>query len=214
MVSGRRRLIAEAAAQIHAAAVAPLPALVVAAAALGAALLALLAALLRPNGITAGLPATAAYAIVREVIPPFVAATLIARLAPAITAATGRSSRRTRAVAARVAGVMAASTGLSVLLAGVALAGAALASRALGLAKVGVDLPRMLASITVASALVGLGKAGVFGLVIAAICGAHGLLARGSPAAIGRASGRSVVHAVLACALIGAAISLYPLLMR
>jgi ABC-type transporter Mla maintaining outer membrane lipid asymmetry permease subunit MlaE len=214
MVSGTRRAIAEVAAQVHAAAVAPLPSLVVAAAALGAALLALLAALLRPNGITAGLPATAAYAIVREVIPPFVAVTLIARSGPTITAAIGRSSRRTRAVAARVAGVMTASTGLSLLLAGVALAGAALAARALGLATVGVDLPRMLGSLTVASALVGLGKAGAFGFAIAAICGAHGLRARGSPAALARACGRGVVQAALACAVLDAAIVLCPLLMR
>jgi ABC-type transporter Mla maintaining outer membrane lipid asymmetry permease subunit MlaE len=204
VVSGRRRAIAEAAAQVHAAAVAPLPALVVAAAALGAALLALLAALLRPNGITAGLPAAVAYAIVREVIPPFVAATLIARSAPAITDAIGRSSRRARAVAARAAGVTAASMGLSVLLAGAALLGAALAARPLGLAMVGVDLPRMVGALTIASPLVGLGKAGAFGLVIAAICGGYGL----------RASGHGVVQAVLACAVLDAAISLGPVLMR
>ncbi|MFT3772129.1 MAG: ABC transporter permease [Minicystis sp.] len=215
MVSGRRRAIAETAAEIHHAAVAPLPVLLALAAALGAGVLAVLAALLRPNGVRAGLPAAVSYAIVREVIPPLCAAVILARSGPAITAAIGRGSRRARRViATRVAGAALASLGLAAILTVAALAGAAIAARALGLATVGVDLRRLLGTLTAASLVAGLGKACVLGLAIAAVGCAHGLRARGSPGAWVRAGGRGVVHAALACVALDVALSLSPLLAR
>jgi ABC-type transporter Mla maintaining outer membrane lipid asymmetry permease subunit MlaE len=208
VVSGRRRAIATAAAQIHAAAVEPLPRLAALAVILGAAAVVGLSALLRPNGITARLPAAIAYAITREVIPPLVAAALIARSGAAITRAAGRGALP------RAFGVTAAATGLGAWLTGAAIAGGPLLAAALGLAPAGVDARRVIGAVTAASLLVGLGKAGAFGLAIAAIHGAHARRAGSSRADGARAGARGVVHAALACAAIHAASSLFPVVIH
>jgi hypothetical protein len=202
---------------VHASALEPLGPLLVLAVGLGAAAIATLDAIMRPNAIAAHLHSVVAYAISRELIPLAVTAVLALRSAPSI--AVGLASKppdpselqgaRRRAILFGSALSLALSAlGLVVWMSAAAMIGGFLVVTFAGLAPVGLRLSDIIAEISLGAIGASLGKAALAGAAVG-LASAHAGLA--NPSNASRAAVRAGSLSLFGGVAIHLAISLAPL---
>jgi ABC-type transporter Mla maintaining outer membrane lipid asymmetry permease subunit MlaE len=217
--SGEEGVIARLGLQVHASALEPLGPLLALAVGLGAASIAVLDAIMRPNAIAAHLHSVIAYAVSRELIPLTVTIALALRSAPWIAAelalkpidplergAAGRARREI--LAGGALSLSLAATGLVVWMSAAAILGGYLVIALAGLAPVGLRLSDILAEISLASLAASLGKASLAGAAVG-LASAHAGLSNASNAP--RAAARAGSIGLFGGVAINLAISLAPL---
>lgn len=208
---------------IHASAVEPIGPLLALAAGLGAAALAALDAIMRPNAIAAYIHSVAAYAIARELIPLVVIVAIALRSgpalaveiasAPAVTRTSGEARRARRIIVAESALSLAlAATGLVVWMSAAALIGGSIITSLAGLAPVGLRLPDILAEISPGTLAASLGKAALAGALMGVIGALSGFSSDpASPRVAARAASCAATWGLVGGVAISLAISLAPL---
>ncbi|HZF55538.1 MAG TPA: hypothetical protein VE093_43290 [Polyangiaceae bacterium] len=199
--------------QIHASALEPLGPLLALAAGLGAASIAALDAIMRPNALAAHIHSVAAYVVSRELMPLVVTVILALRSAPSIAvdlALRPPAPRRAeRAILTGAALALALSgVGLVVWMSAAAFLGGFFVIALAGLTPVGLRLPDILAEISLGTLAVSLGKAALAGAAIG-LASAHAGLANASNAP--RAAARAGSLGLFGGVAINLAVSLAPL---
>jgi hypothetical protein len=202
---------------VHASALEPLGALLVLAVGLGAATIAALDAIMRPNAIAAHLHSAVAYAISRELIPLAVTAVLALRSAPSIAVGLAsrppdssepQAGRRRAIVFGNALSLALSAVGLVVWMSAAALIGGSLVIAFAGLAPIGLRLSDILAEISLGAVAASLGKAALAGAAVG-LASAHAGLT--NPSNASRAAVRAGSLGLLGGVAINLAISLAPL---
>ena len=215
--SGAEDASSRLALDVHASALEPLGPLLALSVGIGAAAIAALDAIMRPNAIAAHLHSVVAYAISRELIPLAVTAVLALRSAPSI--AVGLASKpphssepqgaRRRAILFESALSLALSAmGLVVWMSAAAMVGGFLVVAFAGLAPVGLRLSDILGEISLGAIAASLGKAALAGAAVG-LASAHAGLA--NPSNLSRAAVRAGSLGLFGGVAINLAISLAPL---
>jgi ABC-type transporter Mla maintaining outer membrane lipid asymmetry permease subunit MlaE len=225
---GRRTAARRAAAQVYEGAIEPLPVLLAASAAAGAAVLLALDSLMRPNAIAAYLNPVFSYAITRELAP--LAAAIIVALRSGTALAVDIGLRASDAndggagtsagagdklfeseLLPRAAGIVLAAIVLTACLAAAGLAGGFFVVSLFNRVPVGLRPDAILDAVWPAAALVALGKAALAGVLIAVVSCIQGIRASSAPGGVAKAAGRFALQSALGCAALLVAISLSPL---
>jgi phospholipid/cholesterol/gamma-HCH transport system permease protein len=224
---GSRLVVRAVASQIYYTAIEPLGVFLLIALTIGSFAVVLSDALMRPNGLAPHVPSVIAHSLVRELLPIVIAVVLTGRTGTAIATELGymRVSNEIEALEAvgvnidyfvvlpRLLGVMLSSLGLTVVLSAAALVGGFLVGDTLGLVPAGLRLQQIAQAVTPLTVAFALGKASLFGLLIASINCFHGLAVGRVFTDIPRANVRGALQCYLACFLLNAALSLYALLL-
>jgi ABC-type transporter Mla maintaining outer membrane lipid asymmetry permease subunit MlaE len=184
---------------------------------LGAASIAILDAIMRPNAIAAHLHSVVAYAITRELIPLAVTAALALRSAPAIAVDLASQSspenempraRRRSILFKNALSLALSAVGLVVWMSAAALVGGFLVVSFAGLAPVGLRLSDILAEISPGTITAALSKAALAGAAVG-FASAHAGLVNASNAP--RAAARAGSIGLFGGVAINLAISIAPL---
>jgi phospholipid/cholesterol/gamma-HCH transport system permease protein len=219
---GGRLVLRAIATQVYVAAIRPIAIYIVAALIFGALLIVQADKLLTPLALQHLIPSIVVVGVIREIAPLLVAVILVARTGSAIATEIGtmRVNRETDALSAmgmnldylvvlpRLIGLPIAACCLIVVFAVAAIVGAFALGAILDVQAVRVQL-RELATDTAVPALgFALVKAFLFGYLIAAVgCEAGLSVSAADPDDVPRQTGRAVAHALLACFVVNAAIS-------
>lgn len=222
---GGRLVMRATAAQVYFTAVEPLPVFLVIAVSFGFFVVAMADGLMRQNGLAPYVPAVVTQAIVQELVPIVLAVMLTGRSGTAIATELGymKVTQEVEALEAsavnidyflvlpRVAGLVLASVGLTVLMAAAALVGGFWVAQGVGLVSPGLRPGMLLRAIGPATIAMALLKSSAFGVSIAAVSCFHGLQVERQFAEIPRANVRSAVRSFLICFGLNALLSLYAL---
>jgi phospholipid/cholesterol/gamma-HCH transport system permease protein len=222
---GGRLVVSQAAAQVYFTAVEPLPILLLIAVTCGFFAVVLCDFLMRPNGLAPYVPTVIAYATVREIVPLVIAVILIGRSGTAIATELGymRVNQEIDALDAsgvnvdyflvlpRLVGVTVSAVALTVAMSAAAILGGFLLGEGLRLVSVGLSLSQITKAIGPEVCALALGKAALFGGVIATVSCFHGLSVGRSFTEIPQANVRGAVQCYLACFALNAVISVYAL---
>lgn len=222
---GRRLVVSEVASQIYFTAIVPLPILLVIAVACGVFSTVLSDVLMRPNGLAAHVPTVIAHATVRELVPIVIAVILIGRSGTAISTELGymRVNEEIDALDAsgvnidyflvlpRLLGLTVSAIAHTVALSAAAILGGFFLGESLKLVSVGLRLSQITTEIGPEVLALALGKAALFGIVIATVSCFRGLSVGRSFTDIPRANVRGAVQCYLACFGLNAIISVYAL---
>lgn len=222
---GARLVLRSAAAQVYYTAIEPLPVFLLIAVSQGFFVIVAADGLMRPNGLAPHVPAVAAQATVRELLPITIAVILTGRSGTAISTELGymRVNQEIEAlevcgvnidyflVLPRILGMTLSSVGLTVSMGAAALLGGFFVAQGLNLVATGLRLTQLLAAVTPATMVFALLKAVIFGLTIASIGCFHGLAVERHFAEIPRANVRGSVRSFFGCFLLNAVISVYTL---
>lgn len=217
------RLVARATAlQVYLAAVRPLGVYLVAALIFGSLLIVQADRLLTPLSLQHFIPTLVVVAVIREIAPVLVAVILISRTGSAMASEIGnmRVNRETDALSAmgvnldyllvlpRLLGLPIAACCLIVVFAVAAIVGSFVIGALLDVPAVMVQFRELATESALPALAFALVKAALFGFIIAAVSCEAGLsVSRTDPDDVSRQTGRAVVHALIACFIVNAAIS-------